>query len=92
MAKHSSAEKAHRNSERKFVYNLRVKRNIKELVKTARELIRNKKEKEAREAVAKAVKYLDKAVTQNVLHRNNASRKISRLVTLLGKTFTPAKT
>jgi small subunit ribosomal protein S20 len=91
MAKHSSAEKAHRRSERKFVYNLRVKRNIKELVKTARELIKNKKEKEAREAVAKAVKYLNKSVTQNVLHRNNASRRISRLVILLNKSFTPAK-
>ncbi len=91
MARHGSAEKAHRSSERKRVYNLRVKRNIKELVKTARELIKSRKEKEAREAVAKAVKYLDKAVTQKVLHRNNASRRISRLVTLLNKTFIPAK-
>lgn len=91
MVKHSSAEKAHRNSERKFVYNLRVKRNIKKLVKAARELIKNKKEKEARETVAKAVKYLNKAVTQKVLHRNNASRRISRLVGLLNKSFTPAK-
>jgi len=91
MLKHSSAERAHRNSERKFVYNLRIKRNIKELVKTARELIKSKKEKEARETVTKAIKYLNKAVTQKVLHRNNASRRISRLANLLNKSFTPTK-
>lgn len=91
MAKHGSPEKAHRSSERKRLYNLKVKRNIKELLKTARELIRAKKQKEAKEIVAKAVKYLDKAVTQGVLHRNNASRRISRLVTLFNKTFMTAK-
>jgi len=91
MAKHGSPEKAHRSSERKRLYNLRVKRNIKELVKTAREFIRSKKEKEAKESVARAIKYLDKAVTQGVLHRNNASRRISRLVTLFNKTFAPSK-
>lgn len=91
MRKGSSAEKAHRSSERKYLYNLKVKRNIKELVKAARELIKNKKEKEAKETLSKAQKYLDKAVTQKVLHRNNASRRISRLVAMYNKTFTPAK-
>lgn len=91
MAKGSSAEKAHRKSVRRHLYNLRVKRNIKELVKTALELIKSKKEKEAREAVAKAIKYLDKAVTQGVIHRNNASRRISRLVQFMNKNLSVTK-
>ncbi|HEY4715529.1 MAG TPA: 30S ribosomal protein S20 [bacterium] len=85
MAIHKSAQKAHRASLRKKRYNTAVKINIKTLVKAVRTSILEKKIDEARGSLNKAIKSLDKAVTQGILHRNNASRRISRLILQINK-------
>ena len=62
-----------------------MKINIKTLVKAVRTSILEKKIDEARGSLNKAIKSLDKAVTQGILHRNNASRRISRLILQINK-------
>ncbi len=81
MANHKSALKRHRQSEKKRIRNTAVKSTIKTSIKGVRESIKDGDAKEAAIRLKKAGSQLDKAVTRGVLHRNNASRKISRLTT-----------
>ncbi len=41
--------------------------------------VEEKKKDDSREALAKAIAVIDKAASKGVLHKNTASRKISRL-------------
>ncbi|MBI5970874.1 MAG: 30S ribosomal protein S20 [Deltaproteobacteria bacterium] len=79
MANHASALKRHRQSEKRRVRNAAVKSNLRSLIKKARETVATAKPEEVKTQLARAAAHLDKAVTGGVLHRNNASRKISRL-------------
>jgi small subunit ribosomal protein S20 len=79
LANHASALKRHRQSERRRVRNAAVKTSIKTVVRKLREAIAGGKADEAKEGLKAAVSMLDRAVTKGVLHRRNASRKISRL-------------
>lgn len=81
MANHKSALKRHRQSEKKRIRNTAVKSTIKTSIKGIRESIKAGDAKEAATRLKKTGTQLDKAVTKGVLHRNNASRKISRLTT-----------
>ena len=81
MANHKSALKRHRQSEKKNIRNTAVKSTIKTTIKGIRASIKDKNAEEAGLQLKKASTQLDKAVTKGVLHRNNASRKISRLTT-----------
>ncbi len=74
-----SPRKFVRKTERRTAYNLRVKKQIKKLVKDARQLIADGKAKEAETAIAKASQGLDKATQKNVIHRNKAARLKHRL-------------
>ena len=44
-----------------------------------REAVNEKQAENAKTMLAKAVKLLDRAVAKGVLHRNNSSRRMSRL-------------
>jgi small subunit ribosomal protein S20 len=79
LASHRSAIKRHRQSEKRRLRNSSVKSSIKTVVKKVRESIKEEKEEEARLFLAKTVSLLDRAVSKGVLHRRNASRRISRL-------------
>lgn len=81
MATHRSAIKRHKQSEKRRIRNTSVKSSIKTAVKKVRENVKEGKETEAREILAKTVSLLDRAVTRGVLHRRNASRRIARLTT-----------
>lgn len=54
-------------------------------IKGARESITAGSVDEAREATLKAIRALDKAAEKGVIHKNNASRRKSRLVKSLNK-------
>lgn len=62
---------------------------IKSLVKTSirkfEETLKADSVEEAKKALLRAHKNIDKAVAKGVLHRNNASRKISRLYRMFNK-------
>jgi small subunit ribosomal protein S20 len=81
LANHRSAIKRHKQSELRRVRNSSVKSSIKTAVKKVRANVKEGDVKEAKASLAKTSSLLDRAVTKGVLHRRNASRRISRLTT-----------
>jgi small subunit ribosomal protein S20 len=79
LANHKSAIKRARQNERKRLQNKRLKTRIKKVTKEVR-LAGDESQKSTtlnRLNIAKSV--IDKAAKKGAVHRNNASRKISRL-------------
>lgn len=85
MAITTSAKRAIRSSTRKKVYNDRRKKTLKEAVKEIRALAASKDAKGAKAALSKAYKAIDKAAKTNLIKKNTASRKKSRLSALINK-------
>lgn len=85
MPNTSSANKAMRQSRRRNAINTRTKFKVKGAVKNTRTLIASGEAKEAADSLKKAMSALDKAVKKNVLHKNTASRKKSRLAKAINK-------
>ena len=89
MAKTKSAEKRIRQSEKKREGNIRVKSQIKTAVKKLLLAVESKDLEQSKASLGKAISLIDKAATKGVIHKNTASRKISRLTkkvnTLSGK-------
>lgn len=85
MPNTKSAQKAMRQSRRRAAINLRTKFKFKSTVKATRSAIAASDAKAAAEELKKAMSALDKAVKKNVIHKNTASRKKSRLAKALNK-------
>jgi small subunit ribosomal protein S20 len=85
MPNTKSAAKAMRQSLRRKARNLKVKDTFKSAVKEVRKLVADGKKSEAMQAMAKAMSALDKATKKNVIKKNTASRKKSRLAKALAK-------
>lgn len=81
----TSAKKALRQNKKKRAHNLRYINRIKALAKEIKKLTAAKQTKEAKEALPKFYKALDKAVKENVIKKNTASRKKSRLTIAINK-------
>jgi small subunit ribosomal protein S20 len=79
VANHPSALKRHRQSEKRRARNQALKTRLRHLVRGVRAAISSRDPQAAAEQLARAARALDKAVTKGVLHRNSASRKVSRL-------------
>jgi len=73
--------KEHKNHARNLVY----KNKIKELKKQIHKLKEAKKEKEAQELLPQYYKAVDKAMKENVIKKNTANRKKSRMTKFLTK-------
>lgn len=73
------AKKAHRASERKYVFNLRRKREVHDVVKEVRTAVEKGDTKKANELLPTAYKAIDKAAKRGVIKSNTAARKKSRL-------------
>lgn len=80
-----SAKKALRQSKRRRKRNLVYKHKIKDLIKKAKVLIKENKTKEAKELLPQIYKILDKAAKENIIKKNTASRKKSRITKLINK-------
>ena len=74
-----------RQTKRRHEFNLKTKSAVKDSVKNVRKLIQAGKKTEAAEAMRDAMSSLDKAVKKNVMHKNTAARKKSRLAKSLAK-------
>ena len=85
MANKQSAIKRIRSSRRKEKRNQIHRGRARTSVKNARKLIEQGQIEEAREAVQRAVRALDKAAAKGVIHENNAARKKSRLMRQLNE-------
>ncbi len=79
MAKKSARKRARQN-EKQRVRNRYYRNTARTLVKKAKEAIANKDLEGAKIATQKATQSLDKAAAKGVLHKNNASRRKSRLM------------
>ena len=75
--------KSARVSERRRIGNAPLRTKAKTFVTRARRLIADNDLAGAEQAVAQAVVSLDKAAQKGALHRNNASRRKSRIMKML---------
>lgn len=80
------AEKAHRASKRKRVFNMRRKDAMNDAVKKMRKLIAAGEIAEAEKMLPTVAKAIDKAAKRGVIKDNTADRKKSRLAIALKKT------
>lgn len=85
MPNTSSAKKAMRQSNRRNVINTRTKYKFKGAVKKTRALITEGNAADSAESLKKAMSALDKAAKKNVIHKNTASRRKSRLAKAVNK-------
>ena len=85
MPNTKSAQKAMRQSRRRNAINLRTKSKYKTAVKLTRQATASGDAKTAAEKLKNAMSQLDKAVKKNVLHKNTASRRKSRLAKAINK-------
>jgi small subunit ribosomal protein S20 len=86
-----AAKEALRHSKRRHTINLKVREELKNIIKKFRELIAEKKTDEAKKLINTCYKLLDRAVKKKVIKKNAASRKKSRLAQALKKLTQPKK-
>lgn len=82
------AQKAHRSSERRKVFNLRRKSDMKEVVKQIQKAVTAGDAAKAKELMPTAYKAIDKAAKRGVIKDNTAARKKSRLTAAVKKVDT----
>jgi small subunit ribosomal protein S20 len=85
VATHKSAIKRQKQAEKKHEVNKSVKSMLKTLAKKVEQAVASKNADVAKDAMVKAMKAYDKAASAGIVHKNTASRKISRLSTKVGK-------
>jgi small subunit ribosomal protein S20 len=79
MANTSSAKKAERVSERRYVFNARRKKTMKDSVKTTGKFIAAKNVKDAEKSLPVLFQAIDKAAKNGTIKKNTASRMKSRI-------------
>lgn len=82
------AEKAHRASKRKQIFNLRRKNAMKDAVKKINKAVAAGEADKAKEMVPAAYKAIDKAAKRGVIKKNAANRSKSRLSARIKKAST----
>lgn len=88
VKKNLSAIKRARQAEKRNTRNRVVRSKIKNIVKDVEAALTENNAEESAKALRQAVKTISAASSKGVIHKNNASRKISRLtkkVTAAGK-------
>ena len=82
MQRHKSVQKRHRQSVKANQKNRAIRSRIKS---TTKELIALAGKEPAAKSFIEISSLLDKAVKRNILHKNTAARKKSRLAKMLNK-------
>jgi small subunit ribosomal protein S20 len=85
LANTASAEKRNRQALKRRSRNVAVRTGVKGAVKKVREALATGDSAGAKAALGAAVKALDGAASKGVLHKNTASRRISRLAHAVAK-------
>ena len=81
-----SAIKELRKTKKRTIHNKMVKENIKIAIKKVVKALNAKDAAAAQAAVIVAIKLLDKAASNDIIHANKAGRKKSRLLASVKKT------
>lgn len=74
-----AAYKALRKSKTRHLRNITIKSELKTLIKKAEKCITEKKADDAKNLLKALSSKLNKAASKGIIHKNTASRKISRL-------------
>lgn len=85
MANIKSAKKRINTNDRERSENRYVKSTLATMVKSFRKLVAEGKVEEAEAKLNDTIAYINSACSKGVIHKNNASRKISRLNLALNK-------
>jgi small subunit ribosomal protein S20 len=85
LATHKSALKRAKQSKIRRLRNVGYKTKAKRAVKEVRTAVSNNSVDEARKGLVRAVSIIQKTASKGVIHRNTASRKISRLARQVNK-------
>ncbi len=83
MPKIKSAKKALRQNIKRRKKNIKVKTELKAVIKQYKKLITESKKEEAKKYLSQVYKKLDKTAKVNLIKKNKASRLKSRLSKLL---------
>jgi small subunit ribosomal protein S20 len=79
LATHRSAEKRDRQGKKRKVRNVAVKSRTKTEIKKVLDAVEGREQESSEKALKNAIKVIKKAASKGVYHKNNASRKVSRL-------------
>ena len=79
MANHKSALKRARQSEVRRIRNKSYKTQVKKAIREVRTAVADNSSEQAQQNFINTVSILQKIASKGVIHRNQASRKISRL-------------
>jgi len=85
LANHKSALKRARQNEVKRINNKGYKTRVKKAVKEVRTALSDNSVDQAKKSFVKTVSIVQKAASKGIIHRNQASRKISRLATQINQ-------
>ena len=86
MANRRAAVKRLRQDKKRHARNLKIRTELKKIIKKFLGLVAGKNAAEAKTTLQKVFSLLDKAAKKNIIHPNTASRKKSRLAHRLTKT------
>ena len=92
MANTASAEKRNRQALKRRARNVQVRTGVKNAVKKVREALTRGDAAAAKAALPGAEKALSTAASKGVVHRNAASRRISRLAKAVANPPKPVET
>jgi small subunit ribosomal protein S20 len=79
LATHPSAEKRDRQNKKRKIRNTAVKSETKTEIKKVLAAVDEQDRDSSEKALKNAIKVIKKAASKGVYHKNNASRKVSRL-------------
>jgi small subunit ribosomal protein S20 len=79
LATHKSAEKRDRQNKKNRVRNIAAKSALKTKIKSVIENVNSKNKETSVNALKTAIPALNKAASKGLIHKKNASRKVSRL-------------
>jgi small subunit ribosomal protein S20 len=80
VKKNLSAIKRARQSEKRNARNKIERTKIKTVMKAVEGAVRENNKEAAETALLKAIKTIDSATPKGIIHKNNAARKVSKLV------------
>jgi small subunit ribosomal protein S20 len=85
MPRRRTSVKVTRASRKKHVRNVRVRQDIKKILKKFQSLVTEKKIDEAKQLISKVVSSFDKAAKKGIIKKGTADRRKSRLMKRLAK-------
>jgi len=91
LANHESTKKDIRRNTKRRERNRQAITTMRTLARKVEEAVTAGKPEEAKEALMRVVPFIDHAENRGILHRNTASRKISRLTIKVNGTPSAAK-